>query len=95
LLPKKLLSIQITECSNLEEIPQDPEEMQASENAVTDEIDSFSMGSIVVKEDNLEYPDCGKATDACSSELVSQATCVKHDNNSVSSFPNHESCISN
>ncbi|KAG4973951.1 hypothetical protein JHK84_031083 [Glycine max] len=43
--------------------------MQASENAVTDEIDSFSMGSIVVKEDNLEYPDCGKATDACSSEL--------------------------
>ncbi|KAK7399981.1 hypothetical protein VNO78_11179 [Psophocarpus tetragonolobus] len=81
-----------TECSNLEEIPQDLQEMQASENAVTDVIDSSSMGSIVIKEENLEY-DHGRTTDACSSELESQATCVQPDDNSVAS--NHGSCISN
>ncbi|KAL5175237.1 hypothetical protein HKD37_08G021491 [Glycine soja] len=84
-----------TECSILEEIPQDLREMQASENAVTDVIDSSSMGLIVVREDNLEYHDCGRTTDACSSGLVSQATGVQHDDNSVSAFPNHGSFISN
>ncbi|KAK7368464.1 hypothetical protein VNO80_10490 [Phaseolus coccineus] len=83
-----------TECSNLEEIPQDLQEMQASENIVTDVIDS-SMSSIVVKEDNIEYHDRSRRTDACISELVSQATGVRPDDNSVASFPNHESCIAN
>ncbi|TKY59865.1 phospholipid-transporting ATPase 2 [Spatholobus suberectus] len=84
-----------TECGNLEEIPQNLQEMQASENTVIDVIDSSSMGSIVVKEDKLEYHDCGRTTDARSSELVNQATGVQPDDNSVASFPNHGSCISN
>ncbi|RDX68299.1 hypothetical protein CR513_52725, partial [Mucuna pruriens] len=84
-----------TESGNLEEIPQDLQEMQASENEVTDVIDSSSMGSIVVKEDKLEYHDRGRTTDACSSELVSQATGVHSDDNSVALFLNHGSCTSN
>ncbi|KHN34801.1 hypothetical protein glysoja_036794 [Glycine soja] len=84
-----------TECSILKEIPQDLLEMQASENAVADAIDSSSMGSIVLREDNLGYHDWCRTTDAWSSELVSQATGVQHGDNSVSSFPNHGSSISN
>ncbi|XP_027919127.1 flocculation protein FLO11 [Vigna unguiculata] len=81
-----------TECSNLEGIPQHLREMQASENTVTDVIDS-SMSSIVAKEDNLEYHDRSRTADACISVLVSPATGVRPDHNSVASFPNHESCI--
>ncbi|CAJ1935629.1 unnamed protein product [Sphenostylis stenocarpa] len=85
-----------TECSNLEEIPQDLREMQASENAVADVIDSSSMSSIIAREDNLEYHDHRRTTDACSSELVTQATAVRPDDNSVAPlFPNHGSCVSN
>ncbi|XP_020229776.1 mucin-17 [Cajanus cajan] len=84
-----------TECGNLEDIPQDLRDMQASENAVADVVDSSSMGSIVVKEVKLEYSDHGRTTDACSSELVSQVTGVQPDNISVASFPNHGSSISN
>ncbi|BAT74330.1 hypothetical protein LR48_Vigan01g094000 [Vigna angularis] len=82
-----------TECSNLEEIPQYLREMQASENTVTDVIDSSSMSSIVVKEDNLEYHDSSRTADACISVVVSPATGVPPDHNSVASFPNHEICI--
>ncbi|KAK7359411.1 hypothetical protein VNO77_01371 [Canavalia gladiata] len=83
------------ECGNLEERPLDLQEMQGSENAVTDVIDASSMGSTIIKEDKLEYHDYGRITDACSSELASQATDVLPDDNSVASFPNHGGCISN
>ncbi|XP_061360789.1 uncharacterized protein LOC133304747 [Gastrolobium bilobum] len=82
------------ECGNLEEISLAQQEMQASENAVTDVIDASSIGLIVVREDKLEYHNCGRITDPFSSELISQATSVQPDDNSVASFANHGDCIS-
>ncbi|KAK7319069.1 hypothetical protein RJT34_03781 [Clitoria ternatea] len=84
-----------TECGNLEETSLDLREMQASENAVTDAIDASSTGSFVVKEDKLEYHDHDRIPDTCSSELVSQATGVQPNENSVPSFDDIEDCPNN
>ena len=83
-----------TECGFVEEIPQVLQEMQASENAMTDVIDASSISSIVVEENKFEYDDNGRVTNACSSEFLSQTAGVQSDDNSVASFPNLGDCIS-
>ncbi|XP_027336443.1 serine/arginine repetitive matrix protein 2-like [Abrus precatorius] len=80
------------ECGFLEEMPRVLQENQASGNTVTDVIDASSIGSVVVEEDKLEYDDCSRVNNACSSEFLSQAAGVQSDDNLVASIPNLGDC---
>ncbi|RDX94679.1 hypothetical protein CR513_22899, partial [Mucuna pruriens] len=82
-----------TECGFVEEVPRVLQEMQASENTVTDVIDASSIDS-VVEEDKFEYDDSSRVNNACSSKVLSQAAVVQFDDNLVASFPNNGDCIS-
>ncbi|KAL2991314.1 hypothetical protein AAZX31_11G252900 [Glycine max] len=77
-----------TECGSVEEVPRVLQEMQASENTVADVIDASST-DLVVEEDKFEHDDSSRVNNACNPELLSQA-----DDNLVTSFQNHEDCIS-
>ncbi|KAG4376991.1 hypothetical protein AAZX31_18G008900 [Glycine max] len=82
-----------TECGSVEEMPRVLQELQASENTVTDLIDASST-DLVVEEDKLEHDDSCRVNNACSSEFLSQAADVQSDDSLVASFQNHEDCIS-
>ncbi|KAI4343366.1 hypothetical protein L6164_010724 [Bauhinia variegata] len=83
-----------TECGSIEEIPVVPQEVQASEIVVTDEIDASSMGSIDDAEDKYEHNDSVRVTDVCRSESLNWVVGAQSDDKSVEPFPNHGNCIS-